>query len=201
MCAIDSSMQMRQANGYVLLRTSRYLLVAVLVTLFFLCRPLSTPVLAQDREPPAKDMVELVSEPAGAQVFVADSLLGSTPLRLSRVLLDSVTVWYPSRGSWDAQVLRPSLDGPDADTGVRFLQFQPRRLSLEEIGGRTHVHENSFQLPAADVLLPAGLGLAAGVAAVVLKQHADRLYDEYLHTGDDALLSQTKKYDIYAGVS
>lgn len=171
------------------------------LVLLLLSLPVPVPLEAQDREPPATDMVELASEPGGAQVFAADSLLGNTPLRVPRRMLDSITVWYPSRGSWDAQVLRPAREGPDADSGVRFLEFRPRRMTFQEIGGLVHERAHTFRLPPANVLLPAGIGLAAGVAAVMLKQHADGLYDDYLKSGDDALLSQTKKYDIYAGVS
>jgi hypothetical protein len=36
---------------------------------------------------------------------------------------------------------------------------------------------------------------------VILKQHADAQYASYLETRDDALLSEAKKYDIYAGIS
>ncbi len=162
---------------------------------------LSMPAAGQDREPPMTGLVELASEPAGAEVFAGDSLIGHTPMRVQRAILDSVTLWFPARDAWNAQVLRPSAEGPDAGTGVRMLRFDAQKLFLGVPAGKARIEDNSFQLPAADVLLPAGLGLAAGVAAVILKQRADALYDDYVRTGDESLLSQTKKYDIYAGVS
>ena len=156
---------------------------------------------AQERDAPAVGLVELASEPSGAEVYAGDSLLGHTPMRLRRVLLDSVRVCFPSKGAWDAQVLRPDTAAPPADMGVVLLRFDARRMFEAVSAGRANVLGDDLQLPSASVLVPAALGLAAGVAAVVLKQHADGLYDDYLRSGDESLLSQTKKYDIYAGVS
>lgn len=159
------------------------------------------PLAAQDREAPLTGYVELTSEPSGAEIFVGDSLTGKTPMRVPRALLDSISVWYPARAAWNAQVLRPEKEGPHAGEGVRFLRFDARELFIGTPVGSAVTMDQTVRLPDSDVLLPAGLGLAAGVAAVILKQRADALYDDYLRTGDDSLLSQTKKYDIYAGVS
>lgn len=156
---------------------------------------------AQEREAPAVGLVELASEPRGAEVYVGDSLMGRTPMRLRRALLDSVRVWFPSRVAWDAQVLRPDTAAPSADMGVLLLRFDARRMFEAVPAGKANVLGEELQIPPAAVLIPAGLGLAAGVAAVMFKQRADGLYDDYLRSGDEFLLSQTKKYDIYAGVS
>lgn len=156
---------------------------------------------AQEREAPAVGFVELASEPDRAEVYAGDSLLGRTPMRLRRALLDSVRVYFPSRDAWDAQVLRPDTAAPPADMGVLLLRFDARRMFGALPAGKANVLGEDLQIPPASVLIPAGLGLAAGVAAVMFKQHADGLYDDYLRSGDESLLSQTKKYDIYAGVS
>jgi hypothetical protein len=156
---------------------------------------------AQEREAPAVGLVELASEPSRAEVYVGDSLVGHTPMRLRGAMLDSVHVWFPSRGAWDAQVRRPDTAAPPADMGVVLLRFDARRMFEAVPAGRANVLGDELRIPSASVLIPAGLGLAAGVAAVVFKQHADGLYDDYLRSGDESLLSQTKKYDIYAGVS
>ena len=170
----------------------------------------AAPLAAQDREPVSSGQVELASEPAGAEVFVGDSLIGNTPVRASRALLPKVTVWFPARDAWNAQVLRPDTAGPSAEQGVLLLRFSARAMltgtSMEGDAPGVHVGEatdygSAFRLPGADILLPAGLGLAAGIAAVMLKQYADGLYDDYLRSGDASLLSQAEKYDIYAGVS
>ncbi|MFZ1728758.1 MAG: hypothetical protein WBQ23_14750 [Bacteroidota bacterium] len=156
---------------------------------------------AQDREPPMQRLVELASEPSGAEIFSGDSLLGKTPMRVQLAQLDSIAVWYPARDSWNAQVLRPGKEGPNAGEGVRFLRFDARALFLGTPAGRATKETQSLRLPSSEILLPAGASLLAGIAAVMLKQSADAYYSDYLQSGDESLLSQTKKYDIYAGVS
>jgi hypothetical protein len=215
---------------------------------------------AQDIEPPRPGMVELASDPGGAEVFLGDSLLGRTPMRIARGQAKQIRVYYPSRNAWEAQVLPLPAAMPGAGEGVVLLRFRrsillrslphgakvfrgdtlcgstPLRvhagdgpLRLEALGFEgadwdpssttrgeyllmlrpldedaatgVELRGGGFSLPAADVLLPAGAGLLAGVAAVILKRQADAEYDQYLATGDEELLSQTKKYDIYAGVS
>jgi hypothetical protein len=162
---------------------------------------------AQEREAPLRGMIALESDPAGAEVYVGDSLIGRTPLRVRRSMLDSIRAWFPARAAWGARMVRPDTAAVSAELGVMLLRFDPARfpgappLSDAPVVGTAEERRNGFVLPRADVLLPGTLAVGAGVAAVMLKQHADGLYDDYLRTGDDSLLSQTKKYDIYAGVS
>lgn len=172
------------------------------VALLCLCAAVfAMPLAGQDREPVHTGMVELASEPAGAEVFAGDSLLGRTPIRIRRAALPDIAVWFPGRDAWNAQVLRPDTAAPSADMGVTLLRFSPRSLMTTMPAGTATEYRGGFRLPPTDILLPAGIALAAGVAAVMLKQRADGLYDDYLRTGDTSLLSQTEKYDIYAGVS
>jgi hypothetical protein len=72
--------------------------------------------------------------------------------------------------------------------------------SGERPAGFTLVDE-PLRMPGIDIVLPAGVTLAAGVAAVMFKQYADGRYDAYLSSRNDTLLSDAKKYDIYAGLS
>ncbi|MBE0645860.1 MAG: hypothetical protein IH600_17395 [Bacteroidetes bacterium] len=174
-----------------------WLIITLVMSITSWCGPL----FAQDREPPMTGLVNLSSEPSGADIFAGDSLIGRTPMRVQSAMLDSISVWYPSRTAWNAQVLRPEVEGPDAGVGVRLLRFDARELFVGIPAGSARVQDNGLRIPPADVLLPAGVGLAAGVLAVILKQKGDAIYDDYLRTGDESLLSQTKKYDIYAGVS
>jgi hypothetical protein len=178
-------------------RVHVHVLVLVLVLALFAPGGLR----GQDREPAAAGYVELASQPDGAEVYAGDTLLGRTPIRVQRALLDSITVWYPERAAWNAQTRRPELPAVGADEGVVFLQFDARQLFLGTPAGDVRVRDDALRLPSADVLIPAGIGLVAGVAAVIFKQEADAQYDAYLRTGDELLLSQTEKYDIYAGVS
>jgi hypothetical protein len=134
--------------------------------------------------------VHLRTLPHGARVFRGDSLLGTTPcdipigagnLRVESLGYQGV-LWDPASSS--RQEILLLLDPLD-----------------ESVPSQMRIHQGTLRLPRPDILIPAGVGLAAGVAAVILKQKADGYYDDYLISGDDSFLSQTKKYDIYAGIS
>ncbi len=218
------------------------------------------PVSAQEIEPPLTGMIELASEPSRAEVYLGDSLLGRTPLRIMARHADSVRLFYPARLAWDAEQRALPQHPLRADQGVVLVRFDARvqlrtlphgarvfrgdsllgvtplqvprdagPLRIEAIGyagsdwnpadaerqeklvvlepledmadAQVEFRSAGLRLPPASVLLPAGIGLAAGVVAVIFKQKADGLYDDYLASGDESLLSQTKKYDIYAGIS
>jgi hypothetical protein len=123
-------------------------------------------------------------------VFSGDTLLGVTPLRVDAAngLLRIKSLDYESV-DWD----------PASTSREEFLVvLEPLRADMP---GKVEYRDGGFRLPSASVLLPAGIGLAAGVAAVIFKQKADAQYADYLSSGNEALLSDTKKYDIYAGIS
>lgn len=175
--------------------------------LLLLCVMVAGVGSAQEREVPTRGVVVLESEPTRAEVYVGDSLIGHTPQRIARSMLDSVRVCFPSRDAWDAQVLRPDTTALSAELGVLLLRFDAGRMLLAPslasapVVGAAEERRSGMAFPRTDVLLPGTIALGAGIAAVMLKQHADGLYDDYLRTRDESLLSQTKKYDIYAGVS
>ncbi|MDT8324275.1 MAG: hypothetical protein RRA94_09195 [Bacteroidota bacterium] len=218
-------------------------------------------VKAQDIDPPMPGMLELESHPRGAEIFLGDSLLGSTPMRVRRSDAERLRVYYPARNAWNAQVRTLPSAMPGAGEGIVLPRFDrsillrslphgarvfrgdtllgvtPLRvdaasgslrvdalgyegvdwdpasttrseylLLLQPLGdgmraGSVEYRGSGLRLPPVDVLLPAGAGLLAGVAAVIFKQKADAQYADYLATGEEELLSQTKKYDIYAGIS
>lgn len=234
--------------------------VATAVVIFAALTAAAVNASAQGIDPPLTGMIELASEPAGAEVFLGDSLLGRTPLRIMAEHADSIRLYYPSRLAWDVQRRVLPSDPLHADQGVVLVRFDARvrlrtlphdarvfrgdsllgttpilvgrdagPLRIEALGyagtdwnpvhaerrdmlvvldpldmtmdSKVEFRGTGLRLPPVEVLLPAGIGLAAGMAAVIFKQKADGLYDDYLGTGDDSLLSQTKKYDIYAGIS
>ena len=230
----------------------------IAVAAFFLLAAVSA--FAQDIDPPRHGRIELASEPRGAEVFLGDSLLGRTPLRIAREHAADVRLYYPSRSSWNVQVAALGETLPSADEGIALVRFRkmlllrtlpygcrvfrddsllgvtPLQVSAdggmlriealdhesvdwdpasttrdeyllvleamdEGVTGKVEYRNGGFRLPSVDVLLPAGFGLAAGVAAVIFKQKADARYEDYLASGNEELLSDTKKYDIYAGIS
>ena len=78
---------------------------------------------AQEIDPPVFDRIDVVSEPRGAEVYVGDSLLGRTPLRISVSLAGKVRLYYPSRRSWNAQEGRLDQPLPAAGKGVAMVRF------------------------------------------------------------------------------
>jgi len=234
--------------------------VLLFAMLFGCCTMLTfTGVLrAQDIEPAFSPWVMVESEPRSAEVYRGDSLLGRTPLRVSRALADSLTVYYPGRAVWGARSKELRCPMPGEREGVVFVRFEarlrlrsvphgaavfrgdtllghtpldvPRDSSLltlraagySDVSLRADVVEDEAHIvtlhaeqsapmleewkgdisaPGLRVAVPAGLALIAGVASVMFKQHADGLYEDYLRKPDGALLSEVKKYDIYAGIS
>lgn len=213
---------------------------------------------AQDIEPAFSPWVMVESEPRSAEVYRGDSLLGRTPVRVSRALADSLTLYYPGRAVWGARSKELRGPMPGEREGVVFVRFDARLrlrsvphgaavfredsllghtpldvprdsslltlraagfddvfLRVEEVEEEAHIvtlpaeqsapmleeWKGDISAPGLRVAVPAGLALIAGVASVMFKQHADGLYDDYLRNPDGALLSEVKKYDIYAGIS
>lgn len=135
-------------------------------------------------------MLQLRSLPYGAAVYRGDSLLGTTPLYITAdtAMLTLHMVGYES----------VEVSPMDFDEDAVLLTLE----ALAPPGTPDFsVSTDGMRFPRADILLPAGLSIAAGIAAVMLKQHADARYDEYIANRDEALLSEAKKYDIYAGLS
>ncbi len=217
-------------------------------------------VEAQDIQPALSHLVRIESDPAGAEVYRGDSLLGRTPLRIPLADAAGIVLYYPERISWNAQRKELGASPLPEHLGVMLVRFQrtirvrslphgaavfrgdsllgrtpidlpadTATLTIQAVGYSTEalrpsdvendavlvrleavsysrpaefeVRSDVISLPGADILLPAGVGLAAGIVAVILKQYADARYDDYLATRDEKLLSEAKKYDIYAGIS
>lgn len=133
----------------------------------------------------------LRSTPSGSAVYSADSLLGFTPLE---VRVDGNLPLRLEKPGY-LPVLVDALEA--AAGGSVVLQSDQAVLQLPDV-----LETKPFvDLPPPRIWLPAAGGIAAGIAAAYCKQHANELYGKYLRTGDESLLSETEKYDIYAGVS
>jgi len=218
--------------------------------------------MAQEIEPRRATTITLQSEPSGAEVFLGDSLIGETPLRIFKQDVAAVRVFYPSRNNWNAEMHTLPTHPIGSDEGIVLLHFKAQlwiysspygslvfhgdsllgstpliwpdsllnetlrveapgyNSSLIEqsmaVAGRLYllleqnevsvaikkidVRSSEFVFPPARILVPAGIGLVAGIASVIWKQHADNIYGEYLSSGVRDLLSKTRRYDLYAGI-
>jgi hypothetical protein len=161
---------------------------------------------AQDALPRVSDRITVVSEPSGAEVWSRDSLLGTTPIALPLAFTDTLTLFYPTRDAWPLQRVQLAPPFLNAREGVALARF-PRSLVLlppeRDATPQQSMRQRSAGLafPRASIAAPALAGLGAGIAAVVLKQKADRCYDAYLLSADPALLEKTRSYDLAAGIA
>ncbi len=135
--------------------------------------------------------LRLTSDPPGAEVFLGDSLLGTTPLLT--MVPRSVSRLNLSKDGFEPQ--SAMLQAGMADYRIELVPQGPpgidSRSPLSIEAGKTY----------APVLIAAGSAVVAGAAAAWLKNLADRSYDEYRSTGDGATLDRVRRYDIFSGIS
>ena len=123
----------------------------------------------------------LNTDPQDVYVFKGDSLIGFSPLLLNK----------PS-GEY-------TLEKPDYLTKtINYRDFvSGKKPKLEFVG-----QENStrfYNTALFKVLV--GTAIALGATTAYYKLEADKKFDEYQITGDQALLDQTDKYDVISGVT
>jgi hypothetical protein len=133
----------------------------------------------------------VTSTPSGAAVFAGDSLLGYTPLDVDPAAVPPV-LHLRSPGWRDSAAVLSVAD----ERGAHVLLARAEGPVLPDV----LIDPSAARLPSASILVAGSVTLAAGVAAVVLRQQADRHYDEYLRSGDRALLDKTRRGDLWSGV-
>ncbi|MAT40578.1 MAG: hypothetical protein CL946_13355 [Ectothiorhodospiraceae bacterium] len=136
----------------------------------------------------APKLVRLGSIPAGASVNISDSLLGRTPLSIPAPEPGvSVTVSHPG---YKSQTWTPDSS--------ELVYLEPIDLgAIQEV----RTEKSGFEMPEPAILLAGAVGIGAGIAAVLLKQHADDEYDNYLASGNESALDSSRRYDLYTGIA
>lgn len=142
------------------------------------------------------------STPFGAQVLLGGVLQGTTPLivRLPEGELASVEV---RKTGYQSELLQ--IGGSVSEIRIYQVELKPEQNLplLQEVektrrGLRLH-HNRRISLAAA------GLSLASGITAILLKDKADDLYDQYLTAGlpenRERFYQRTADYDRYAGIA
>ena len=142
--------------------------------------------------------IPLHSDPAGAELFINDSLAGVTPL-----------------------LLKPSDIREDARLELRLKGFEPMPVLPSALTGETALTlalKGGWQGEPAEAptdLLPVqpwnarkvglfvsgGVSILAGIGAAYFKISADEKQEAYLASGDPGLASERKRLDTLAGVS
>ena len=133
------------------------------------------------------------SDPFGADVYVGEKLIGSTPLVLHQQV-DEIIVSLRKPGYSPATVRREDFSG------------QSILVKLDPLAGVTSGQEVVFRNGASkeDVLSPAIVAclssVAFGAASAYFKVRADNAYSEYLLSGDSETRSRVRRLDTAAGV-
>ena len=151
-------------------------------------------------------LISLFSSPSGATVRARGMLLGRTPIILcdsshAGVGLSSLIV--EKEGFLPDSVFLETV--PEVSPLYTIQSGRAIFLSLKPSAG---IQPDELLLKPPDifpkrnsVILLSATTLASGIAAVVLKQKANRYFDSYLSSRDPMLLTQTRRYDTYSGVA
>jgi hypothetical protein len=118
-------------------------------------------------------------------------LLGYTPLDVDPAALPPV-LQLRSPGWRDSTALLSSAE----EGGVHVLLARAEGPAVPGV----LIDPSAARLPSASILVAGGTALVAGVTAVVLRQQADRHYDDYVRSGDRALLDKTRRGDLLSGI-
>jgi hypothetical protein len=130
----------------------------------------------------------LNSTPSGAQVFVHDSLVGTTPLMV-RTPFTSFT--FRKAGFEDQQI---SLDEPaNAHVQLKKVWQSGADSSIFKASEDTH---SSWRL-----YISGATTVIAGAASAYFKVKADNTYSDYVATGNPSQLSETNRLDTAASIA
>lgn len=140
---------------------------------------------------PVKFLIQ--SQPYGASVHFRDSLIGSTPCIFT--LSDEACTLMVEKNQYQKFVLPVGrLDNPNVWIALKPLVHGEQEQQVQSV-------RSAIRIPKTSVLLSGALGLATGITGILLKDKANSFYDEYRSTGNTEKLSETRRYDIYAGVA
>ncbi|HXG01559.1 MAG TPA: PEGA domain-containing protein [Bacteroidota bacterium] len=139
-------------------------------------------------ELPSRTLV--LTSPPEAQVFVNDTLVGTTPIVLNKP---------PSRFT----LRRPgyadtTLDGTQTGRGIVSVRLQRTWTQSEEASIFKDSEERTSPLR---LYLTGATTVIAGAVSAYYKVKADNLYSRYAQTGDPAQLAEVNRLDTAAGVA
>ncbi len=140
--------------------------------------------------------VRVSSMPSGATAWLGKSLLGVTPFLMpSGSLYPGDSLVLKAEGYEQSAVITPDTLGRDIMVPMnRSWQAQPQQSEfpgLEKNGDRPPFH----------LIGPIAGTVIAGTIAAYCKIHADNVNDQYLTTGDGALLREVRHYDVISAIT
>lgn len=132
--------------------------------------------------------IKINSNPFSATILLGDSTIGTTPAIFKMKDLLGKSLKLVKKGYNDAEIF---VDGKTDKIEVNLTPHNGAETEL-----RT---EPKNKL---NITLPiAGVSLASGITSIYFKTKADKLYDEYLKTGNPEKLNTIKTYDKIAGIT
>lgn len=132
--------------------------------------------------------------PPGAELFAGDSLLGETPVVVERSLFARTPPAVLRKVGFHPVTLSPPTAAGLAGTLTVSLTRD----------GNTPVLDDVYPPPSPPgwpKFFAAAGAVAAGGTAAYFKIKADKVYDEYLRTGDPALRNDATGYDMQAAMA
>jgi len=166
------------------------------VMLFVLC---ACPSFAQIPDSLIIPYHYINSFPQNAAIYLNDSLLGFTPLRLFAPAVHGLNGCLSIRKNGYRDYL---LRFPAGDSLINktfyLLSLNHRRENLVKQDESGFFKKQRKTIP---IIAGGALTLGASVSAYYFKTLANEKYSEYLRTGFRTLLAQTKRYDLYSGIS
>lgn len=137
-------------------------------------------------------MMQISSEPAGADIVAGDSLIGVTPLFIEHV---------PGGAT-----LRLSKEGYTAATIVPGMVSDQFHVVLIPDGTDPGSAMTAPALAAGEssmssIYITTAATVVAGVSAAYFKIKADGYYSDYLRSGDQSAVDNVRRYDVAAGIS
>jgi hypothetical protein len=145
----------------------------------------------------------VMSVPFGADVFLGDSLLGTTPLQVSSAALPLsrdtarshplVTIRKPGHETAEMSLM-------DAQRGLLSVELRKTLENVPEAATIFKYEERKgpSRLP---LYISGATTIVSGVAAAYFKTRADDRYALYEATGDPALLRETHRLDTASAIS
>lgn len=132
----------------------------------------------------------ILSSPSGAEVFLKDSLVGTTPLVIKTV--------FPSFKLKKQGFEEADIEIASAKSGIVSTQLKKVWLSGAEESIFRDSEENGSSLR---LYITGATTILAGAASAYFKVRADNSYSQYVRSGDPSQLSEVNRLDTAAGIA
>ena len=159
-------------------------------------------VRAQTRDSLIINYNYINSFPQNAAVYLNDSLLGFTPYRFLLEQKDSSVSYrivIKLKDYFDYSYSFKAWEIPVNQTFFLIPLGKSSKLSKPVLENQNSYFKTPRKV--IPITISALLTAASGISAYYFKDQANNKYDDYLNSGDPALLDKTRQYDLISGIS